>query len=94
LGGNPDVDVAYQYLTYFEEDDAKIEEAAKTYRAGTLTTGEMKKQCITLLQTYVEEYQKRRKEVTDAVLEEFMRPRKLEWGKSKQASTVVVPEKS
>jgi tryptophanyl-tRNA synthetase len=23
-GGNPDVDIAYQYLTYFEEDDARM----------------------------------------------------------------------
>jgi tryptophanyl-tRNA synthetase len=82
LGGNPDIDVAYQYLTYFEDDDAKIEKIAEEYRAGTLTTGELKKMCIALLQTYVAGYQTRRKEVTDAVLDSYMKPRKLEWGRS------------
>ncbi|KAN0068384.1 hypothetical protein V8E54_013580 [Elaphomyces granulatus] len=81
FGGNPDVDVAYQYLTYFEEDDAKLQGIAEAYRAGTLTTGELKKECISLLQEYVNGYQTRRKEVTDDVLELYMKPRKLEWGR-------------
>ena len=28
LGGNPDVDVAYQYLTFFLEDDEELERLA------------------------------------------------------------------
>lgn len=28
-GGNPDVDVAYQYLSFFEDDDSKMESLAK-----------------------------------------------------------------
>lgn len=74
--------MAYQYLTYFEDDDAKLVEIADAYRAGTLTTGDLKKECITLLQEYVDGYQKRRKEVTDEVLELYMKPRKLEWARS------------
>ena len=42
----------------------------------------LKKDCITLLQEYVNGYQTRRKEVTDEVLELYMKPRKLEWGRS------------
>ena len=84
LGGNPDVDVAYQYLTYFEEDDAKLQEIAEAYTAGTLTTGELKKECISLLQAYVNGYQTRRKEVTDDILELYMKPRKLEWGRGQR----------
>lgn len=26
LGGNPDIDVSYQYLRFFEEDDAKLQD--------------------------------------------------------------------
>jgi tryptophanyl-tRNA synthetase len=74
--------VAYQYLTYFEDDDAKLEKLAAEYRAGILTTGEMKKECITLLQEYVSGYQTRRKDVTDEVLERYMKPRKLEWSRA------------
>lgn len=71
--------MAYQYLTYIEEDDAKLQGIAEAYKAGTLTTGELKKECISLLQEYVNGYQTRRKEVTDDVLELYMKPRKLEW---------------
>jgi tryptophanyl-tRNA synthetase len=78
LGGNPDVDVAYQYITYFEDDDKKIAELAEEYRAGRLMTGDMKKQCIALLQEYVASYQARRKEVTNEVLRGYMTPRKME----------------
>lgn len=78
-GGNPDVDVAYIYLTYFEEDDAKIAKVYEDYKKGELLTGELKKLAIDVLQKYVEEFQARRKEVTDEVLAAFMTPRKLEW---------------
>lgn len=79
LGGNPDVDVAYQYLTYFEEDDRKLADMAEAYRRGELLTGEMKKACIEVMQEYVRGFQERRAKVTDEVLKQYMTPRKLEW---------------
>lgn len=79
LGGNPDVDVAYQYLTYFEDDDEKLKKVYDEYKKGELLTGELKKMCITLLQDYVKGYQQSRAQITDEVLAEFMTPRKLEW---------------
>jgi hypothetical protein len=75
LGGNPDVDVAYQYLTYFEEDDSKIAKFYQDYKAGTMSTGEMKRECIAVVQAFVGEFQERRKHVTDDVLKEYMRVR-------------------
>lgn len=57
-GGNPDVDIAYQYLSFFEEDDAKMEKLASEYRRGTLSTREMKEACIEKLQEVVGEFQK------------------------------------
>ncbi|WP_415379704.1 tryptophan--tRNA ligase [Halosimplex sp. TS25] len=42
-GGDPAVDVAYQYLhTFFEPDDERVEELAAQYRSGELLTGELK----------------------------------------------------
>ncbi|PYH37102.1 tryptophan--tRNA ligase WRS1 [Aspergillus neoniger CBS 115656] len=79
LGGNPDVDVSYVYLTYFEEDNAKLEEIYKNYKSGELLTGELKKMTIEVLQQYVAAFQEKRKEVTDEVLAAYMKPRKLEW---------------
>ena len=47
LGGNPDVDVAYQYLMYFfETDDDYLSEINKDYRNGKILAGEMKQICI------------------------------------------------
>ncbi|GAB7358855.1 hypothetical protein MBLNU230_g4078t1 [Neophaeotheca triangularis] len=79
LGGNPDVDVAYTYLSYFLESDEELEELATKYRAGEILTGEMKKRCIDELQKFVGAFQERRSKVTHEVMREFMRPRKLEF---------------
>ncbi|KAL4966314.1 tryptophan--tRNA ligase WRS1 [Aspergillus stella-maris] len=79
LGGNPDVDVSYIYLTYFEDDDAKLEEIYNKYKSGEMLTGELKALAIAKLQEYVAEFQERRKEVTDEVLQQYMTPRRLEW---------------
>jgi tryptophanyl-tRNA synthetase len=42
-------------------------------------TGELKKMAIDLITQYVVEFQVRRSDVTDAVVRQFMTPRKLEW---------------
>ena len=47
LGGNPDIDVAYQYMMYFfEDDDSYLGEINAGYRAGKILAGEMKQLCI------------------------------------------------
>lgn len=46
LGGNPDVDVAFQLLTFFLESDEELETVRRTYLSGELLTGEMKKLAI------------------------------------------------
>ncbi|KAF2021714.1 tryptophanyl-tRNA synthetase [Aaosphaeria arxii CBS 175.79] len=79
LGGDPDIDVPYQYLSYFEDDDEKLAGWAAAYRKGEMLTGEMKKECVTMMTAYVKKFQDGRAKVTDEVLEEFMRPRPLEW---------------
>lgn len=78
-GGNPDIDVPYQYLTYFEDDDERIAQLAEGYRKGEVLTGEMKKACIEMMSDYVKSFQAARAKVTDEILEDFLRPRKLEW---------------
>ena len=46
-GGNPDVDVAYQYLRYFfEEDDKELGNIKDEYMSGKLLTGEIKSICV------------------------------------------------
>ncbi|KAH3660155.1 hypothetical protein OGAPHI_007360 [Ogataea philodendri] len=76
-GGDPDVDVAYQYLSYLSEDDEMLADVAEKYRSGELLSGEMKKLCIDVLQKFVKDFQERRALVTEDVVASFMKPHKL-----------------
>ncbi|XP_054827984.1 tryptophan--tRNA ligase, cytoplasmic [Eublepharis macularius] len=76
-GGNCDVDVSYMYLTFFLEDDDKLEQIKQAYTSGALLTGELKKALIETLQPLIATHQQRRKQVTDEMVKEFMTPRKL-----------------
>jgi len=82
-GGNCDVDISYQYLKFFLEDDEKLEKLRKDYTSGELLTGFLKKELIDTITPIMTNIQERRKLVTDDMVKEFMRPRKLFWGKDK-----------
>ncbi|ELA41090.1 tryptophan-tRNA ligase [Vittaforma corneae ATCC 50505] len=71
LGGDPSIDVAYQYLRYFLEDDEELLRLKEGYEKGAILSGEMKAYCIRVVQQFLEEYQRRRSEVTDEVVEQF-----------------------
>ncbi|XP_072025449.1 tryptophan--tRNA ligase, cytoplasmic-like [Amphiura filiformis] len=79
-GGNCDIDIAYQYLTFFLEDDERLQQIREEYSSGKMLTGELKKELIGILQKLVADHQEKRKTVTDELLKEFMTPRKLKWG--------------
>lgn len=76
-GGNPDVDVAFMYLTFFLEDDEQLEKIRQDYTSGALLTGELKKLLIETLQPMIAQHQERRKQVTDETVKQFMTPRPL-----------------
>ena len=63
-GGNPDIDVAYQWLRYFEFDDKKLKKIHDDYKSGKLLSGELKAICIEKINECLKEHQKRRKEAT------------------------------
>nr|CDS26036.1 tryptophanyl tRNA synthetase [Hymenolepis microstoma] len=84
-GGNCDVDVSYQYLRFFLEDDEKLEKIRKDYTAGELLTGDLKKELITLLTDIVKEHQQRRAAITEEQLNEFMTPRPLVMGNARSS---------
>ena len=79
LGANVDVDVAYQYLRFFLEDDEELETIRVDYAAGRLLTGEVKGRLIAVLNEMVGEHQARRAAVTDDVVAEFMAVRPLDF---------------
>ncbi|XP_070571106.1 tryptophan--tRNA ligase, cytoplasmic-like [Ptychodera flava] len=76
-GGNCDVDIAYQYLTFFLEDDEKLQQLKQDYSSGKLLTGELKKVLIEILQPLIKQHKERRAAVTDETVKEYMTPRKL-----------------
>lgn len=71
LGGNTDIDIPFQYLRYFLEDDNKLNAIKADYESGNLTTGQIKAQCIECIQLFVKEYQDRRSVITDEEVEYF-----------------------
>jgi tryptophanyl-tRNA synthetase len=66
-GGNPDVDVSYQWLTFFEEDDKKLAKIKEDYRSGKLLTGELKEILIEKLNRFLEQHQKNREEARNRI---------------------------
>lgn len=70
LGGNPDVDVSFQYLRmFFEPDDSRLGSIRDDYLSGKMLTGELKQILIERVVSYLEAHQGRRSEVD---LQEFL----------------------
>jgi len=76
-GGNPDIDVPYQYLRFFLEDDDELQRIHDDYKKGVLLTGEIKQKLIDVVLEILTEHQRRREETTDDVIAHFMSVRPL-----------------
>ncbi len=60
-GGNPDIDVSFQYLkAFFEPDDKKLEKIHDDYKSGKLLTSELKQILIEKINKYLSIHQTRR----------------------------------
>lgn len=71
-GGNPDVDISFQYLRmFFEPDDGKLERIKNDYRSGKLLTGELKDLLIEKINTFLKEHQKKR-ELARTQIDKFL----------------------
>ncbi|MBI2547707.1 MAG: tryptophan--tRNA ligase [Candidatus Aenigmarchaeota archaeon] len=70
-GGNPDIDVSYQYLTYFLEDSKKLKQIYDDYKSGKMLTGELKKITIDVINSFLKEHQARREKAKNQI-EKFM----------------------
>ena len=76
-GADLEVDTAYQWLTFFLPDDAKLAEIGRKYASGEMMTGEVKAILIAQLTEIVTGHQTARAEVTDDIVKEFMSVRPL-----------------
>lgn len=71
-GGNPEIDVSFQYLKhFFEDDDEKLNQLEKDYKSGKLLSGEMKNYAIEKISEFLKEHQKRR-ELAKKKIPEFI----------------------
>jgi tryptophanyl-tRNA synthetase len=71
------VDVPFQYLTFFMEDDERLSEIGKRYQQGEMMTGEIKAILTRELQSVVSHHQALRSHVSEALLDAFFSPRPL-----------------
>jgi tryptophanyl-tRNA synthetase len=70
LGGNPDVDVSFQWLKYlFEPDDSKIKKIEEEYRSGNLLTGELKEILIEKINQFLEKHRSEREKAKEKINE-------------------------
>ncbi len=70
-GGDPDADMAYQWLTFFEPDDAKLKRIHDDYKAGKILSGELKQLLVDTLVPMMRAHQARR-EAAGKDVEKFM----------------------
>lgn len=67
-GGDPEVDVPFQYLRYlFEPSDERLAELEKGYRSGEILTGEMKQHAVERINEFLAAHQERRKDAAGKI---------------------------
>ena len=72
LGGNPDIDVSYQYLRiFFEPDDNKLKSIYEDYRSGKMLSGELKAILIEKMNAFLAVHQENREKAKDKI-DEFL----------------------
>ena len=63
LGGNPDVDVSFQYLKmFFEPSDDKLSKIEEDYKSGKLLSGELKAILIEKINLFLKEHQAKKEQ--------------------------------
>lgn len=72
-GGNPDIDVSFQYLKmFFEPDDEKLKQIYNDYKSGKMLTGELKKYLIDKINDFLAEHQKKRDKIAKKDIDGFI----------------------
>lgn len=87
-GGDCSVDVSFQYLRFFLEDDEKLESIKKKYSSGEMLTGELKKILIDTIQPVITEHQKRKQFITDEDVRNYMTPHPLKFKANRKDFTL------
>ena len=68
LGGNPDIDVSYQYLRiFFEPDDDKLRTIYDDYKSGKLLSGQLKAILIEKINEFLATHQENREKAKNQI---------------------------
>lgn len=76
-GGNISIDISYQYLTYFLDDDNELKQIAEKYSAGDMTSGDLKNITANKIAEVITEHQHNKAAITDDDLAEFFNPSRV-----------------
>lgn len=71
-GANIDIDVAYQYLRFFEEDDIVLNDIKERYSKGQMMSGEVKGYLIGKINTFLKKINDYRNSLTMDIINEFL----------------------
>ncbi len=72
-GGDPSIDIAYQYMRmFFEPDDKKLKDIHDDYRSGRLLTGELKEIVIQKINEFLKVHQQKRKKAIKQLNKYFL----------------------
>eukprot|EP00039_Didymoeca_costata_P025780 m.14234 g.14234 ORF g.14234 m.14234 type:complete len:659 (-) comp5042_c0_seq1:280-2256(-) len=71
-GANLDLDVSYQYLRFFLDDDEKLGEIGGKYSKGEITTADVKNELVKVLQDLIKKHQEIKAKTTDDEIDFFM----------------------
>ena len=72
-GGNPEIDVSYQWLRmFFEDNDKKLKDIHDDYKSGKLLTSELKEILIEKISKFLKEHQSKR-EKAKKLIDKFLK---------------------
>ena len=92
-GGNTEIDVPIQWLSFFLEDDKQLADLEWGYATGRIMSGEIKAILITLLQGVVRRHREGRAPLTDDTVREFGKVRDMRSTVRVAPPVVVAPKK-
>src|SRR3989338_6329102 len=70
LGGNPEIDVSYQWMKiFFEPDNKKLQALHDEYKSGKLLSGEMKAALTERINSFLQAHREKREEARETIKE-------------------------